>query len=207
MKTGFKIALWSIVSGGIGFFGGWTVCGRRIVKLQEQLDIVRDKERELEEIASILAGEVPEAKEEKKPDPKAVQNAYLGKTDTDEDAEMPEEKPVIGDEDTVEKSPAVEIITEEEYYENSCGYPQEELIWYALDEVLWNKDTQSKVSTEDANTCLGYNTLHMFDIDLLNQNPPEVIYVKNHIIPGMFMVSYMDAAWVDEHQQDETDDD
>ena len=209
MKTGMKILLWSLVSGTIGFFGGYTMktvlARKELDELGDKLDEVKAKAFELEEIANTLAGNIPDPPAEEEKTAEDIRKEY--EAATDEDPPMPEEKPVIGDEETVEKSPAIEFITEAEFYENSGGYPQEEMIWYSLDEVLWNKDTQSKVSKEEIDRSLGYNTLHMFDVDLLNMNPPETIFVKNHILPGMFRVDYMDAAWVDEHNNDGEADD
>lgn len=212
MKTGLKILIGSALCGTGGFLCGWGMKGMKDEKdnreLERTLHEALDKARELEEIANVLAGNVPEATAEGRPEPGDIQNEYLGQTATDEDPPMPEEKPVIGDEAVVEKSPAIEFITEQEYYENKGGYAQEEMIFYSLDEVVWNKDTQSRLNTEEINRCLGYGTLQIFDADPLNQGTPEAIFVKNHILQSMFRVDFMDAAWIDEHttQGEEADD-
>lgn len=194
MKTGLKILIWSILSGSIGLFGGWTLGGRRINKLQEELDVSKAKVDELMEIANALAGEEIEKPAEEWPKPGDIQKEYLGKTATDEDPPMPEEVPSIGDEEIIDQSPAIEIITEQEYYEDACGYAQEEMIFYSLDQVVWNKDTDSQLTNEEINRSLGYGTLNIFD-----KEPQPTIFVKNHILQCLFRVDYMEAAWVDEH--------
>ena len=207
MKAGIKILLWSLVSGGIGIFAGWTAGGRKIAKIGEELEEARAKVQELTDIAVTLAYAVKKEAPPIKPTVSDITSTYLGKPATDEDPDMPEEKPEIGDEDIVESSPTIEFISEEEYYDNPENYQQEELIWYSLDQVLWNKDTQSKMNRLETDRSLGYNTLNMFEPNLLNQNPPDTLFVKNNILRYMFQVDHIEAAWVDEHKTEEPEDD
>lgn len=128
-----------------------------------------------------------------------VRKEYAGDTSVEEEERALAEKPAIGDEADIETSPAIEFISEQEYYDNPSGYAQEELIWYELDEVLWDKDTQTKMSEEEGRKAIGIGTLEMFDIGPLNQTPPDSLFIKNHILMNLFRVDRMDAAWCDEH--------
>lgn len=208
MKTWIKILMWSIFTGGVSGFGMYQL-GKKIgAKEQAEYD-VDNVEQLMKELTKGAVEEAAEAREEKK-DAEEVRKEYAGEpteTATDEDPPMVEDKPEIGDEDQIEASPAIEFITEEEYYENSSRYAQEELIWYSLDEVMWNKDTKSKLNTEEIRKSIGYGTTDIFD----KPDAPSFIFVKNHILMCMFRVDFMDAAFIDEHgdipEEYEEDDD
>ena len=108
-----------------------------------------------------------------------------------------------GTDDEVEVEPAIEFITEDEYYIND-GMAQEQMIWYDLDKILFNKDTHSTLSNDEIRQAIGYGTLDIFE----NENS-TAIFVRNNMLnpPTKFRIDKFDAAWCDEGDNGDTYDD
>ena len=115
--------------------------------------------------------------------------------DDDTVVTMPEEELAI-DADIPQLHPthlAPEIIGEEEYNLNIWGYDLENLIFYEMDEVLYNETTQSIIENPD--DVIGIGTLFEFGGD--PNNPVETIYVKNDTFGVLFRIDRLDAAYID----------
>ena len=119
----------------------------------------------------------------------------------DEDPEMPMDLPTI-DDDEPHVVPQLhptqllpKIVSEEEYYRNPWEFEEEKLIFYELDEVVYNCTTQSIVEYPD--NVLGVGTLLEFHIPP-NEPPKEVIFVINEIFGTRFRIDSIDAAFCDE---------
>ena len=204
MKTWMKILFWLGVGGGLGYFTGCTVTNNKRDKIQNEACNSCQQECGNCELMQMWK----EIDEEKKKEKAAeyVRKQYAGENAidysknpegaaTDEEPEMIEETPVIGDEDTIESASRIFYISEEEYYTNSSGVAQEELIFYRNDEVLWNKDTQSTMSEDEIARSIGKET-----IEMLKTNTYETgLFVKNDLIPALFRIDVYDAAYTDEH--------
>ena len=101
-----------------------------------------------------------------------------------------------------------EIIGEEEYNANIWQYDLENLIFYEMDEVLYNETTQAIVENPD--NVIGIGTLFEFGGD--PNNPTETIFVKNDTFGVLFRIDRLDAAFCDAvdgsfpPQDDEEDD-
>ena len=122
---------------------------------------------------------------------------------TEEDPPMIEEEPLIGDEEEIEvpelhPQHLIPVqITEEEFYENPWGYDQESLIFYELDEVLFNKDTRKALTTKDEqDQIVGIGML--FNFYLKSGKSLDVIFVRNDTMGVIFRIDRMDAAYTDE---------
>lgn len=214
MKAFLKILVWLGIGGTVGYFTGKAVTEHHDEKVKDDQckdcagncdNCVYGKARNM-----LNAGQYSEAMdaiddvlislEDMFPadDPKpAVEEAeqaqqeYLG-NDSD-DPDMVTETPVIGDEESIDITPMYEIISEQEFYENSKGYTQEELIWYSLDEKLFNKETNKVESPEECIQMLGRGTLDMF------RDPgTTALFVRNNLLTYAFRVDRYDAAYADE---------
>lgn len=210
------------VGGGVGYTIGKTVADRKYVKYQEtcckdckaccdncdlykiakDVGLIEKPPEEVENARKEYAGEDINGEAlryDANPDGTFVKAA--------EEPEMPEEPAQIGDEDTVEASPAVILISEAEFYNNAGGLAQEDLLWYVEDEVLFNKETQTKLTPHEIKRCVGMDILRgAFQIDPLHE-PEDKIYVRNDMIPCMFQIFRIDAAYADEHDSGEIDED
>ena len=196
MKLWMKILMWAGLGGGIGFFAGFQVGQRSERKNREREQQEYDEERELED-----------RMERSREDLHEYMDQYLGKADTDEEEpEMPMEEPEIPDytgekdADTIQAVPRIhptmlapEIVTEEEYYENRWGYEEERLIFYQMDEVLYNVTTQSIIENPD--NVIGVGTLFEFGGD--PKHPLDKLFVINEIFGTRFRIDLLDEAFCD----------
>ena len=215
--------IWKIIGAivsGIGCFGGGWLIGDAIQK--KRIAYLQDQLKDLKTANDILNNGLAELEKELAQnssitDPQKIMIEYGGsvvhcpvqkaettfeKPVTDDDPDMVEETPEIGDEETVEQSPSIEFITEQEYYNSSDGCAQEQMIWYALDEILWNRDTNSIVTVPDIHKSIGYGTLDIFD----KENADDSLFVRNNILMVKFRIDRMDSAWCDEHGDTYEDD-
>lgn len=183
MKAWMKILMWVGLGGGIGFFAGYQVgtksANNSAKELLNQTDYTAWKVNE------------EEARE--------AMDLYSGKElVTVEEPEMPEEIPVIGDEEEIEEIPELhpqhmipERITEEEYYENYWQYDQEELLYYEGNKVLFNKTTNSAIKDKDEiDQILGIGMIFSFykkDGEVL-----DAIFVKNDTMGVIFRIDRID---------------
>ena len=113
-----------------------------------------------------------------------------------EEPEMPTEEEIQIDSDIPQLHPThltPEIIGEEEYNANIWQYDLENLIFYEMDEVLYNETTQSIIENPD--DVIGIGTLFEFGGD--PNNPTETIYVKNDTYGVLFRIDRLDAAYID----------
>lgn len=186
MKTWMKILMWFGLGGGIGFFAGYQV-GAKVQKKEDETEQAQEWKQEQPDIT------VEEALDAYRGEENAEE---LPKADTD-DEEMPEEPPRIGDEEIIEDIPQLhpqhlipKRISEDEYYENPNGYEQARLIFYDLDEVVYNPETRSKVKNPEE--IVGLATLKGLD-----KNHP-LIFVSNSTIETVFRIEWLDAAYEDE---------
>lgn len=204
MKNWMKILMWLGLGGGIGFFAGYQTGakGKReayeegredgYYEHKEEHDrYIMDFDRASKELLAEYAG-------------KDTDGDAADICQDDEDAEMPEEEPEIGDEAEIEEIPQLHPqhlipvqITEEEYYENPWHYDQEGLIFYEMDEVLFNKDTREALTTkDDQDQVVGIGML--FNFYLKDGESLDAIFVKNDTMGTIFRIDRMDAAYMDE---------
>jgi len=116
--------------------------------------------------------------------------------DADDEAVKTPEKELEIDEDIPQLHPthiAPEIIGEEEYNLNIWHYDLENLVFYSMDEVLYNETTQSIIENPD--DVIGIGTLFEFGGD--PNNPTDTIYVKNETYGVLFRIDQVDAAFCD----------
>jgi hypothetical protein len=198
MKNWMKILMWAGLSGGIGFFAGYQIGAREKGKA-ERAAYEEGKSDGFYDCA-VNSGEYLDAFEN-------VRKEYEGTTQDepeDEEPPMPEEPPTIGDEAEIEEIPQLHPqhlvpvqITEEEYYENPWHYDQESLIFYEMDEVLFNKDTREAMTTkDDQDQVVGIGML--FNFYLKDGESLDTIFVKNDTMGTIFRIDRMDAAYMDE---------
>ena len=197
MKTWMKVLMWLGLGGGVGFFAGYQVGAGKTQKAYED---------------GIADGYSDGLKAYR---PIAVQNTikeYRGgdfdgdsvQVTTEEEVEMPEETPVIGDEEEIEEIPELhpqhlipEQISEEEYYSNPWGFDQESLYFYELDEVLYNRETKKAIKDKDAmDQVIGIGMTFNFykkDGEVL-----DAIFVKNSTMGVIFRIDRLEASYMDE---------
>lgn len=200
MKPWMKILMWLGLGGGIGFFAGYQV-GQKVN------DKVRDEE--LQECSKGYREQCDNCEDRKEAKAARAQREYSGEdgAPTDDDPEMPEEEPKIGDEELVESgSVMVEFLTEEDYYDNLSGIDQEELIFYTEDEVLFNKNTNSKLTNDEIQKAFGCQTVSDFSMIYFGNDKCDSCFVLNHLIPMEFRIDRMDAAYIDDHDDYEEED-
>ena len=196
MKTWMKILFWFGLGGSIGYFAGVTFNDRK--RDAELKDCCKECRNNCDNCD--LMGVWKEIEEERKAEQTAedIRNEYFGKEKKDtpeEEPEMPMEPPEIGDDEEIANAGRIEIISEQEFYTNSGGFPQEEMIWYREDQVLWNKDTRTKMTKEDIQKSIGKEVLGMID----NNQNSEAAFIKNNLIPALFRIDVFDAAFSEEH--------
>ena len=197
MKPWMKILMWLGLGGGIGFFAGYQF-GVRTEKS-------RSEEREQHAYYAWRVDEVTDQAMD------ALDNYRGGDFDgdhvcviPDDDPPMVEEPPVIGDEEEIEEIPELhpqhmipEQINEEDYYNNPWGYDQESLVYYEMDEVLYDKDTRNALKTKDEqDQVVGIGML--FNFYLKDGEALDAIFVKNDTMGVIFRIDRLDAAYTDE---------
>lgn len=195
MKPWMKYALWFFIGGGIGFFAGQQVgLKQKETKMSSAMEEV-GKAAERAEKAMDDFREAAEAIREYTGGTEAEE--ALGEPATDEDdPEMPMEEPVIDDVDIPQLHPEdlkPVIINEDEYNYNIWHYDLENLLFYEMDEVLYNERTQSVI--EDPDQVIGIGTLFGFGGD--PNNPVNTLYVKNDTFGTLFRIDRIDAAFCD----------
>ena len=190
MKTWMKILMWFGLGGGIGFFAGYQV-GARVQKTEDEesqesdMNITAFKPVAQDALEVYRGGDTD--------GDKFLINPWIG-TATDEDDEMPEEEPRIGDEEDIEDIPQLHpqdlvpsIITEQEYYQNEWNYDQESLVYYGRDNVLFDIDTQSVISDPTQviglATLMGLNAVH------------ETLFVRNETTSTLFRIDWTEDAF------------
>lgn len=204
MKPWMKYALWFFIGGGIGFFAGLNrglkgadeafEAGRQFEKSESQLKEVCEKEKEALKALREYAA-VNEAASKALDEP-ATDEKPLFTMNYDEDPEMPMEEPVIDEEDIPQLHPEdlkPEIINEDEFNINYWHYDLENLLFYSMDEVLYNERTQSVIENPDQ--VVGIGTLFGFGGD--PNNPIHTLYVKNDTFGTLFRIDWLDAAFCD----------
>lgn len=177
MKPWMKILMWFGLGAGIGFFAGQQV-GRNQAEKEEFQD-EQQATYEQTEISDII-------------------DEYLGAQDKEieEEPEMPTPEEITIDADIPQLHPehlVPEIIGEEEYNANIWQYDLENLIFYEMDEVLYDETTQSIIESPDH--VIGIGTLFEFGGD--PNNPVDTIYVKNDTYGTLFRIDRVDAAFCD----------
>ncbi|MBP5462434.1 MAG: hypothetical protein J6Y20_09940 [Lachnospiraceae bacterium] len=195
MKTWMKVLMWFGLGGGIGFFAGYQV-GAKVQKKEDEADIPQESEPEkvVEAIHTYLGREDGDVDGDH-----FLVNPF--RTATDEDDEMPEEEPRIGDEEEIEDIPQLHpqdlvpnIISEEAYYQNEWDFEQNSLVYYAGDNVLFNVDTQSVVN--HPNEVIGLGMLMGLDAD------HETLFIKNDTISVLFRIDWSDGSYDDRRAGD-----
>ena len=198
MKQWLKILMWCGLSGGIGLFAGIQIGTAQERKRIDDLQInewsayeggynqaLRDKEKEEEanDSLDLYAG-----------------GTYIGTEPEEEDGEMPEDPPVIGDEKDIEEIPELhpqhmiqELITEEEYYANPWGYLQESLTWFTEDNVLYNNDTRASMRTQDEiDQVVGIGMKYAFYYK--NGEVLDAIFVKNNTAGTLYRIDRVEDS-------------
>lgn len=213
MKTWIKILMWVGLGGGIGFFAGLQVGSKRSAVMEtEHWEAAYNNGRADGYAKAVEDNKNKNAWEEVTPQiVKSSIKEYRGDFDGDritvipeEDPPMVEEPPVIGDEEDIEDVPQLHPqhmipvqITEDEYYANPWGYDQESLIFYEMDEVLFNKDTLKAMTTKDEiDQVIGLGMT--FNFYLKDGETLDVIFVKNDTMGVIFRIDRIDAAYQDE---------
>lgn len=193
MKPWMKYALWCFICGGFGVFIGDRIGYRRAMK---------EKAEPIKEINSADDDEeLTELYEQERKFMNALHEyaANLDKPDetaSEEDPEMPMEEPVIDEEDIPQLHPEdlkPEIINEDEFNINYWHYDLENLLFYSMDEVLYNERTQSVIENPDQ--VVGIGTLFGFGGD--PNNPTTTLYVKNDTFGTLYRIDWLDAAFCD----------
>lgn len=211
MKTWMKILMWVGLGGGIGFFAGLQVGSKRSAVMEtEHWEAVYNNGR-TDGYAKAVEDNKNAWKEVTQQIAESAIKDYGGDFDGDhvnvtaeEDPPMVEEPPVIGDEEDIEDVPQLHPqhmipvqITEDEYYANQWGYDQESLIFYEMDEVLFNKDTRKAMTTKDEiDQVIGIGMT--FNFYLKDGETLDVIFVKNDTMGVIFRIDRIDAAYQDE---------
>ena len=227
MKTWMKILMWLGVGGGIGFFAGYQV-GHKAGAKEKVEELQVDEDKAFRAGYNKAYGEMPyedgyhqalvdagAIKYDKQPEPTVdYLNQYRGYDfdgdevnlveikPEEEDADMPEEKPIIGDEEEIESVPQLhqqhfipEQITDEEFYQNPWNYDQESMIFYEIDGVLFNKDTQVALTNkDDIDQAIGIGMTFEF---YKNGETIDTLFVKNDTIGMLFRIDRIDAAYTD----------
>lgn len=201
MKTWMKIAMWLGLGGGIGFFAGYQIGQKSMNQAvyntgyntgyQARREEMYDKA--MRGLKKYAGGE--EGEEEAR--------AVIRDCEREaEEAEMPEDIPVIGDEEEVEipqlhpQDLLPVQITEEEYYANPWGYDAERMLYYEGDQVLYNCNTNTAIedkSTADETIGIGMIfSFHHNDGEIL-----DAIFVRNDTLGVIFRIDRVDGCYSD----------
>lgn len=203
LKAWMKILMWSGLSGGIGFFAGYQIGAKSANKRIDDLQINEHSAYEGGYNAALRdAGFIKH--DQTWEDIRKELDHYRGSDfDEEDDAEMPEDIPVIP-EPFEEEIPQMhpqdllpERITEEDYYENKWGYEQDEMLYYEVDQVLVSKTSPTKpIKTKsEIDEVLGIAMIQSFykaDGEVL-----DAIFVKNDTLGVLFRIDRMDTAYDD----------
>lgn len=202
MKPWMKALMWVGLGGGIGFFAGFRIGKGRENKTDAEADAIYNDgwHDGYEQGAHVSEG---------------LENLrqYRGDVDTDgdelfmppeEDPEMPEDPPEIGDEKDIEEVPELhpqhmipQLITEDAYYTNPWGYDQETLNYYEADEVLYNRDTRKAIKNKDEmDQAIGIGMI--FNFYLKDGEVLDAIFVRNDTMGVLFRIDRLDTAFEDE---------
>lgn len=191
MKPWMKIIMWLGLGFGIGFFAGEQVGEHRAEK---------EKPEQPEVSAELYVGPARDAMEEYRggdTDGDEVLTGYVpGFEPADDDPDMPTEEDIQIDPEIPQLHPqhlVPEIIGEEEYNANIWNYDLENLLFYEMDEVLYNETTQTII--ENPEDVIGHGTLFEFGGD--PNNPVDTIFVKNDTYGVLFRIDRIDAAFCD----------
>ena len=202
LKTWMKILMWSGLSGGIGFFAGYHIGA--ISKKPEKTYDDGWNDGYTQRVSENYETYIDRLRKEYGGDFDGDHTDLLRPvTDEEDDAEMPEEEPVIPEpfeEEIPQDHPQYYIperITEEDYYENKWGYEQDEMLYYEVDQVLVSKNTPTKpIKTKtEMDEVLGLAMIQNFykaDGEVL-----DAIFVKNDTMGVLFRVDRMDTAYDD----------
>ena len=216
MKPWMKIAVWFLLGGGIGFFGGWQLGCRKGAEIEEEESEACDEEEEERYTRNFVipmdryrGGDcdgdettvIHNPKPAKLPDNQWPDEWF---EDHGEDPEMPVEEPVIGDEESDEDEISEirqlhpediqpHVLTEAEWEQNDKGYELKDLVFYAIDEVVYDPEAEEIVLDPDG--LLGVGTLFGFGGD--PNNPVEELYVENDTMGTLYRIKYLDAAFCD----------
>ena len=188
MKPWMKILVWFGLGAGLGFFAGQQVGKKQGEKeyeqsLVENTEAYERAEAEANEALDGYSGDSDEV---------YTEESYA----ESDDPEMPTEEDIAIDPDIPQLHPehlVPEIIGEEEYNLNIWQYDLETLLFYEMDEVLFNERTQSIIENPD--DVIGIGTLFEFGGD--PNNPVDTIYVKNDTFGTLFRIDRIDAAFCD----------
>lgn len=179
MKPWMKAIMWALCGAGFGYFIGDRIGYKRAQK--ENAELVEDTNPK--DDGEWLYTQTVEALGE-----------YAGNESDDPD--MPTENDILIDPDIPQLHPQQlipEIIGEEEYNLNIWHYDLENLIFYEIDDVLYNETTQSIIENPD--DVIGIGTLFEFGGD--PNNPVDTIFVKNETFGTLFRIDRLDAAFCD----------
>ena len=213
MKEVLKVLLWLGLGGGIGGFIGYNIADNKRDK--EMADCCTECQHNCEncEAKKIYDEAQKEIMEEDRAE--GARQEYAGVTveaATDEEPDMPEEKPEIGDEDIVGNDPApiIEIIDEDEYY-RSDGMEQESLIFYMGDKRLWNQDSRSELKGDEILRSLGATDgngvgMMYFFRDKDGDIPGEK-FVRNNLLAYKFKIDRIDGSFEEEHGEEYDEED
>ena len=201
MKTWMKIAVWSVLTGGISFFAGLQIgqkLGREEGYSSGYENAVLDMEPDEERISDI-------------------QKEYLGETANEEtkeeepeqDVDIPEDMSVLQDgKDEEEEETDIpqlhpqhlipERITEEEYNRDLEDPPmdKETLIYYDGDQVLYNTTSQSPIGKEEWDELFGVGVIPNAFVDK-NHEIKSKIFVRNETWGTKWRIYYDEDAFCD----------
>ena len=206
MKPWMKAVFWAGLGGGIGFFAGWQVGqkGRRKLTDAEEERAYNDGWQDGYEARSSAAEALDQLEQYRG-------GAFGNDTDGDElfvqpeeEPEMPEDPPEIGDEEDIEEVPELhpqhlipQLITEDAYYTNPWNYDQEHLNYYETDEVLYNRETRKVIKNKDEmDQIIGIGMI--FNFYLKDGEALDAIFVRNDTMGVIFRIDRFDASYQDE---------
>ena len=195
MKEWVKALLWLGLGGGLGFFIGQQVGFKQGYERCEDQVSINEKPEPINDGSNY--NKVAQAMKEYRGDYDGDEVMFVPAVQVeDEIPDMPTEKDIEIDPDIPQLHPTQlepEVIGEEEYNANIWNYELENLIFYELDEVLYNETTQSII--ENPNNVVGIGTLFGFGGD--PNNPVDTLYVKNETFGTLFRIDRVDGAFCD----------
>lgn len=200
MKNWMKILMWLGLGGGIGFFAGYQLgakVGEKRVAQASDVSYVQGYSKGYSKAIS------------NRTDYDEALGNYRGDADDGEpedDVEMPEEEPVIGDEEVIEVDEIPELhpthmipqlITEDGYYENPWRYDQEDLLFFETDQVLFNKTTRKAIrDRNEMDETIGIGMVlnfYMKDGEVL-----DAIFVRNDTAGMLYRIDRIDGSYDDD---------
>lgn len=217
MKGWLKVLIWLGLGGGIGFFGGIQV-GRRIErKMQEDAQDTGDtyegiSQEEADRAMAVYRGDedgdeagvvrtwlTPNSDEKATSWVERMDAERYPKTDVEihEGRKVPD-IPVLHPQDMVGVP-----ISEEEWNENPENYERKTLIFYGLDEVVYD-EKEAKV-IENPDSLLGPGCIFGFHGD--PNNPVETLYFQNSTMGTLYRLDYVDDAFCDVYGTEGPEDD